>query len=167
MRRLLSTIGLAAALYMQAPDTEAQAGDAGHGQAGDVMVHDGWARASLGKAPNSTAYMTLMTKGDAADALIAVSTPLAEKAELHTHVMDGDIARMRPVEAIEIAPGEPAVLEPGGLHVMLMGLEEKLEEGSTLLLTLTFENAGEVTLDIPILGLKASRQREGTEKHKH
>ncbi|MGI9418729.1 MAG: copper chaperone PCu(A)C [Geminicoccaceae bacterium] len=159
MKRPLRTIGLAAALCLQTLSTLVLAGE--------IMIHDGWARASLGNAPNSTAYMTLMAHGDAADRLIAVSTPLAERAELHGHVMDGDIARMRPVEAIGIAPEEPAVLEPGGLHVMLMGLTDKLEEGGALPLTLTFENAGEITVDLPILGLKASRERQGKQKHDH
>ena len=157
MKRLLRTIGLAA-LCLQTLSTLALADE--------IMIHDGWARASLGNAPNSAAYMTLMTHGDA-DRLIAVSTPVAERAELHSHVMDGDIARMRPVEAIEIAPEEPAMLEPGGLHVMLMGLTVKLEEGGTLPLVLTFENAGEITVDLPILGLKASRERQGKKKHDH
>ncbi len=158
MTRFSTTLGLTLILSAQA-----LAGDAGHVQAGSVMIHDGWARASLGKAPNSAAYMTLMIDGDAADTLIAVSTPAADRAELHNHVMEDGIARMRPVDAVEIAPGEPTVLEPGGLHVMLMGLTAKLEAGADL--TLTFENAGEVTLDLPIQGLRGGMKQGGAHKH--
>jgi hypothetical protein len=60
---------------------------------------------------------------------------------------------MRPVAAIEIAPGAPTVLEPGGLHIMLVGLGQKLVEGGTLPLTLTFEQAGSIELEAPIRGM--------------
>ncbi len=143
----------------------ALAGDAGMAKVGDIMIHESWARASLGSAPNSAAYMTLMTHGDAADKLIGVATPVAEKAELHNHIMEGDIAKMRPVEAIDVNPDEPVTLEPGGFHVMLIGLKEKLKEGEALPLTLTFEKAGEVTVDVPILGVKGSMKHG--EAHKH
>jgi len=141
------------------------AGDAGMAKTGDIMIHDGWARASIGKAPNSAAYMTLMTHGDSTDTLIAVSTPVADKAELHNHVMDDGIAKMRQVEAIEVSPGEPAALEPGGLHIMLIGLKQALEEGTDFPLTLVFENAGNVTFEVPILGIKDAMHKGGSHKH--
>ena len=58
--------------------------------------------------------------------------------------------KMRSVEAVEITPGEPSVLQPGGLHVMLMGLTEPLVEGNSFPLTLNFERAGSVELQIMI-----------------
>jgi copper(I)-binding protein len=143
----------------------ASAGDAGMASLGDLMIHDGWARASIGKAPNSAAYMTLMTHGETSDRLVAVETSSADRAELHHHVLENGIAKMRQIEAIEIAPGEPATLEPGGLHIMLMGLTSKLEEGQMLPLTLTFEKAGDVTLEVPIKGLKAGEQHSHGQNH--
>jgi copper(I)-binding protein len=71
---------------------------------------------------------------------------------------------MRPVDAIEIVPGESAILEPGGLHLMLSGLKQKLDPGATIPLTLVFEHAGEVTLDVPVQGL-ASGQGHGSMDH--
>ena len=156
---------LAALCLLLTLSTHASADDAGMAKAGNVMIHDGWARASIGNAPNSAAYMTLMTRGDAADKLLGAKTSLAETAELHTHIMDGDIARMRQVEAIEIKPGEPVTLEPGGLHVMLMGLTENLEAGGVLPLTLTFEKAGDVAMEVPIKGLKGGMKPD--EGHQH
>ncbi len=123
---------------------------AGMAQTGDVMVHEAWARASLGNAPNSAAYLTIETGGEEPDRLVATSSPLAERAELHTHVMDGGIARMRKVAAIEVAPGTPTVLEPGGLHIMLLGLRQRLAAGDSVPLTLVFEHAGEVTVEAPV-----------------
>lgn len=128
---------------------------------GEITIHEPWARASLGAAPNSAAYMTLEIAGDQPDRLVGGSSPAAERVELHTHVMEGDVARMRSVDAIEVVPGQPTVLEPGGLHLMLSGLTRKLEAGSSVPLTLVFEHAGEVTLDVPVRGLA------GTSGHGH
>jgi len=131
-------------------------------EVGDLVIRDPWVRASLGNAPNSVAYMTIESEGDAPDRLIGGETPVARRVALHRHVMEDGIARMRPVEAIEIAPGAPAVLEPGGLHVMLMGLEEKLEVGATVPLTLTFERAGSVELEVPVRGMSGGARHGGT-----
>jgi hypothetical protein len=122
---------------------------------GDITIQEPWARASLGNAPNSAAYMTLQNMGATPDRLIGGSTPVATKVELHTHVMEGGIAKMRPVDGIEVAPGAPTVLEPGGAHVMLSGLTQKLEAGATVPLTLVFEHAGEVALEVPVEGVMA------------
>lgn len=157
--------GFVTACFSLILSTQALAGDAGMAELGDVMIHEGWARASIGSAPNSAAYMTLMTRGDATDKLVDARTPVAETAELHNHIMDDGIARMRAVEAIEIVPGETAVLEPGGFHIMLMGLKEELKEGDAIPLTLTFEKAGDVTLDVPIKGLRGGMKQR--EDHKH
>lgn len=165
MKHFLNLTGLVLALGSLALTQLALADEAGEAIPGDIVIQEGWARASLGKAPNSAAYMTLMSHGDAADKLIAVSTPVADKAELHNHIMEDGIAKMRPVEAIELVPGEPFVLEPGGFHVMLMGLKGKLGEGESLPLTLTFEKAGEVTLEVPILGLRGPMKKDGGHKH--
>jgi copper(I)-binding protein len=136
-------------------------------RAGNVMIHQPWARASIGNAPNSAVYMTLETMGEEPDRLVGGATPVAEKAQLHNHLMEGGIAKMRPVDAVEIAPGAPTVLEPGGLHLMLIGLKQKLEEGATMPLTLVFETAGEVTLDVPVLGIAGSRGQGGHGSMEH
>jgi periplasmic copper chaperone A len=122
---------------------------------GDITIQAPWVRASFGNAPNSAAYMTLETVGAAPDRLIGGSTPVAERVELHTHIMEGGVAKMRPVEGIEVAPGAPTVLKPGGLHLMLSGLTQKLEAGTAIPLTLQFEHAGEVTLEVPVEGIMA------------
>ena len=127
-------------------------------KAGDVMIHSAWARASLGNTKNSAAYMTIEVAGDTADRLIGTETEAAERAELHTHLMEDGVAKMRHVTAIEVAPGEPTVLQPGGLHVMLMGLKQPLVEGETMVLGLTFEQAGSVDLEVPIKGVAGGMQ---------
>jgi len=124
--------------------------------AGPVTVSDPWSRATAPTAPTGVAFMTLNTSGEA-DRLVDASSPIAELVELHTHLMDDSgIMRMRPVEAIEITPGEPAHLAPGGLHIMLIGLQEPLVRGERFPLTLTFENAGPLEIAVPVAGPGAS-----------
>jgi len=119
-------------------------------KAADVAVEQPWARATPGRAPNGAAYFTLANTGKDADRLISASTPAAARAELHTHVHSGTVMEMRPVEAIEVKPGERVTLQPGGLHVMLMGLKAPLKEGERMPLTLRFARGGEVTVDVPV-----------------
>ena len=129
--------------------------------AGAIAVHDAWARASIGQIATSAVYMTLETSGDRGDRLVAAATPAAQSAELHTHIVEDGVAKMRPVAAIEVTPGEPTVLEPGGLHIMLVGLGEKLVEGDTLPLSLSFEDAGTIELDVPIRGMAGGMSHGG------
>ncbi|HET6521858.1 MAG TPA: copper chaperone PCu(A)C [Geminicoccaceae bacterium] len=122
-------------------------------RAGDLVIADAYARATLGRATNTAAYLTIEATGDRPDRLVGAASPAARAVELHAHVMDGGVARMRPVDAIEIDPGAPVVLQPGGLHLMVIGLGEPLAEGATLPLTLTFERNGEITLELPVRGV--------------
>ena len=121
-----------------------------------------WARASAGAHRTGAAYLTLVNHGDKVDRLVGASTPAAERAELHAHLHENGVMRMRQVEAIEVHPGEPAVLAPGGLHVMLMGLAKPLEEGARFPLTLRFEKAGEVTVQVAVLKAGAAGPARAT-----
>jgi copper(I)-binding protein len=128
---------------------------------GAITIHDAWARASIGQAGTSAVYMTLEASGGQGDRLVGAASPVAASAELHTHLIEGGVAKMRPVAALEIAPGESTVLEPGGLHIMLIGLGEKLVEGNTLPLSLTFEDSGTIELEVPIRGVGGAMSHGG------
>jgi urease accessory protein len=129
--------------------------------AGGIEAQDAWARASAGAHRTGAAYVTLLNHGDAVDRLVAVSTPAAERAELHAHLHDGGVMRMRKVEAVEVHAGEPTVLAPGGLHVMLTGLAKPLKEGDRFPLTLSFEKAGEKTVQVAVLKVGAAGPAHG------
>jgi copper(I)-binding protein len=117
---------------------------------GDIHIDAAWSRATASSAPTGAAYMMLTNHGGEVDRLVAVASPAAEHAQLHTHLMEGGVMKMRPVEAVEVAPGTPSVLQPGGLHVMLIGLKGPLREGQRFPLTLTFERAGDVEIDVVV-----------------
>ena len=118
--------------------------------AGALSLQQAWARASIGSAKAGAAYMTIVNRGDEVDRLLAVSTSAAKVSQLHTNLMKDGVMRMRQVEVLEIAPGEPVVLQPGGLHIMLMGLKKSLVEGGSFSLLLTFEKAGRVEVPVQI-----------------
>jgi len=114
-----------------------------------LTVMDAWSRAT--PARTGVAYLTVFNHGSAMHRLLGAETPVAERAELHTHTMRDGVMRMRRIEAVEVHPGEPAVFAPGGNHVMLIGLKEPLKQGDRFSLTLRFEQAGEITVEVPVL----------------
>ncbi|MGB0747830.1 MAG: copper chaperone PCu(A)C [Magnetospiraceae bacterium] len=116
-----------------------------------VTVSDSWSRASAGPARAGAAFMTITNTGAVDDQVVAAASDVAKRVELHTHKMDGGVMRMRQVPGIPVPAGGTADLKPGGFHVMLMGLNDPLVEGESFTVTLTFENAGEVTITVPIL----------------
>jgi hypothetical protein len=158
MKLGLPALTLAAALSF------APAASAHDYKLGDLTIDHPWARASV--AANGAAYMVISTSGTAPDQLVAAASPVAGKVELHTQIIEGDVMRMRPVKAIEVNIGEPAVLKPGGLHVMLIGLKAPLKEGEKFPLTLTFEKAGSVTVDVAVQSAGAGLP-EHMGEHKH
>ncbi|MCS7102211.1 MAG: copper chaperone PCu(A)C [Burkholderiaceae bacterium] len=134
----------------------------GHGvKAGDLTVEEPWARATVGGQANGAAYLKIRNAG-ATDKLLSASAPVASVVELHTHVMDGNVMRMRKVEAIDITGGAVTELKPGGLHVMLIGLKAPLKAGEKFPLTLKFERAGEVKVDVEV---RTAAPTGGAHKH--
>ncbi len=131
---------------------------------------NGWARATMPGMPNGAAFGLLVNLGAEDDALIGVSSDMVEAVELHEMVMaEGDVMQMRPLaDGIAVAAGGFTALEPGGLHVMLIGLREPLVAGETLDLTLYFETHGDVTVRLPIIDdsaemMMATDEPEATE----
>lgn len=118
--------------------------------AGTLRVEHAWARATAGMSKVGAAYLTVFNEGEEMDRLMAAASPVAKKVELHTAAMKGGVMTMRPVEAVEVHPGEPVVLRPGGIHVMLMGLKRQLKEGETFPLQLAFEHGGVVEVVVAV-----------------
>ena len=103
-------------------------------------------------AKSGAVFMMIENTGAADDRLVAASAPVAERVELHTHLEDGNgVMRMVEVkDGFGVPAGGDHALKRGGDHVMLMGLTEALEDGKSFPLTLVFEQAGEITIDVPI-----------------
>jgi periplasmic copper chaperone A len=130
-------------------------------QTGSVEIKNAWARATPGKAENGAAYLTL--ESPTADRLTGVSTSVAEKAELHTMTMEGGVMRMPPLAGIDLPAGQAVTLQPGAMHIMLLGLIQPLVAGQPFPLTLSFEKAGtrEVTVSVEKAGAMGPEKATG------
>lgn len=114
-----------------------------------LQVQGAWARPGFAGG-NSAIYLTLLNGGDSDDRLIGVETAIARAAEIHESEMKDNIMHMHPVAGVAIPAGGRAELAPGGLHVMLVDLQQALADGDTIEVTLTFEQAPPQQLEVPI-----------------
>lgn len=122
-----------------------------------IYFLDSWVRASVPGAPNSAAFGLLVNLSDTEDTLVAVDTEISQVAELHEMVMgSGDVMQMREIEGgITIPERGAALLRPGGLHIMLINLNEPLAPGDKIAFTLSFMQSDEVTLVAPVREVQA------------
>jgi uncharacterized protein YcnI/copper(I)-binding protein len=135
----------------------ADGGHSGHGGTGDVaaigdlQVKSAWARAMLPNQPAGGGYLTIVNNGGEADRLVGATSPSAGKVEIHSMEMKDGVMIMRPVEGgLEIPAGGTVELKPGGLHLMFMAVSAPFAEGGTVPVTLEFEKAGTVEIELPV-----------------
>ncbi|MEO1719401.1 MAG: copper chaperone PCu(A)C [Pseudomonadota bacterium] len=120
-------------------------------KAGPLMIDHPWARPTLGQSKISAGYMTIKNTGTSDDQLISAKTNVAKVVELHTHTNENGVMRMRKLDGgIKLPAGQSVSLKPGGLHLMLIDLTEKLEKGTKVPIELTFEKAGTLTVEAAI-----------------
>ena len=116
---------------------------------GDLVVEDPWARELPPVSETGAAWFRVVNHG-AGDHIVSVQSPVAERAELHSHEMEDGMARMRHLPAVEVPAHGELVFEPGARHVMLIGLDEPLVAGERFPMTIAFENAGAIEVQVRI-----------------
>lgn len=119
-------------------------------RAGPIRIDHPWARPTVSGQSAGGGFMTLDNSKGGADRLLAASSPAAERVELHSMAMEGDVMRMRQIDTIDLPAGQTVALKPGGLHFMLIGLKQPLALGSRVPMKLRFEKAGEVSVEIAV-----------------
>lgn len=113
---------------------------AGNTEMSDVLaVQDAYVRAPIPGNSMTAVYLTLSNYSDSARTLTEVSAPWATKIEIHTHDVVNGVMRMRQVDKLEIPSDDSVQLEPGGLHLMVFGVDASLAESSEAPLTLCFD----------------------------
>ena len=122
---------------------------------GDLTVEHAWSKATIGAGRPAVFYVEITSTGASDDALVGISTPAAAMPMLHETVVKDGIASMPPAMSIPVPAGQGVQLAPGGYHGMLTGLTTALKEGDSFPVTLTFEKAGEVTVNVDVLSLRA------------
>jgi copper(I)-binding protein len=123
--------------------------------AADLEISGAFLRASPKVANAGAGFVTIKNNGAAADTLIGAEANISKTVELHTHVKDGDVMRMRQVESIPVPANGSAVLKPGADHIMFINLTKPLAEGEKVPVTLVFAKAGKQQIEMPVLGIGA------------
>lgn len=137
-------------------------------QAAGIDISQPWARATPPGAASGGGFVTLTNQSDTDDRLVGVSTTITELAEIHNMEMDGDVMRMQHLpDGLEIPAGETVTLAPGGLHLMFMELTSPIEEGQAIPVTLAFEHAGSIDIELQVVPVGASPGDEGAHHQHH
>ncbi len=156
---MISLQRLFAALVVAAASAAVHA----HGyKIGAIDIGHPYARATAPGQPTGGGFLKLTNKGDA-DRLLSAAADVSTAVELHVMKMEGDVMRMRQVDAIDVPAGQTVELRPGGLHIMFVGLKAPLKEGERFPMTLRFEKAGEVAVEVVVE--KAAAQPAAHHKH--
>ncbi len=135
------------------------------GAADGVAVTDPYVRAVPPGQPNSALFMAVTNNSSMDRVLVAAESPAAGVVELHTHINDNGMMRMRRVEKIDLPVGKTVMLQPGGLHVMLIGLKQGLVPDQKVSITLLFDDGGKKVLSVPVRKLQM-KMMSGGMKHK-
>ena len=135
------------------------------GAADNVSVQDPYVRLAPPNAAATGAFMVIRNTGDKDVKVVKADNPVSKATELHTHLNEGGVMKMRPVQAIEIKAKGEAVLKPGGLHVMMIDLKAPLKEGDSVPITLTFDDGSSKQVDAKVV--KATTAPALTEHKQH
>jgi copper(I)-binding protein len=130
---------------------------------GVLKIGHPWARAMVPAQKTAAGYLSMQNTGKAADRLVGASTPDAARVEMHITRVENDVAKMREVKAFDIAPGETLKLEPGGAHLMLVSPKRVYQAGERVPLTLRFEKAGELKVELTVEAQRPAK----AETHQH
>ncbi len=122
--------------------------------AADVSTNDPYVRAVPPGQTNSAAFLKIKNSSDVHHAVVGASTQAAKMVELHTHIMEGEMMKMRRIDKIDLPPNTEATLQPGGMHLMFMGLKQDLKPGEIIAITLTFEDGSQQEFQAEVRKLK-------------
>ena len=158
----IRALTLAVLVALAAPVTAQAARAADEAGAGDITVSAAWTRQTPPGAKVAGGYLTLTNKGTEPDRLIGGMAAFAGRVEIHEMAVTDGVMRMAPVEGgLVVPPGGTVVLKPGGFHVMFMDLRESPQEGDTVPVTLTFERAGDILVEMPVAAIGAPSPDRG------
>lgn len=146
MRSIVSTLSVL--VFLAAGSAMAGKG------ADDVQISGAYARAVPPGQPNSAAFLTLNNNSGTDHELIDAESPAAKVVELHTHLNKDGMMQMRRVENIDVPAGKETRLQPGGYHVMLIGLKEQLKPDQTIEITLIFKDGSRSKVTAPVQKLQ-------------
>jgi copper(I)-binding protein len=126
-----------------------------------VTIKQAWSRATPKGSPVAAGYLTIENQSGAPDRLVEVRSPFARKVELHTTTVENGVTSMKPVDGGLVIPANASVtLQPGGNHLMFVGINAPLAEGEQVAVELFFEKAGKVTANLDVAPLGSLKPRD-------
>jgi copper(I)-binding protein len=125
-----------------------------------ITANDPFVRLVPPGTANTGAFMVIKNADDKDHKLVKAESPVSKVVELHTHVAEGGVMKMRPVKDIEIKAKGEAVLKPGSLHIMLINLKQELKEGDNVPITLTFEDGSTKKVEAPVRKIQTEMKME-------
>lgn len=135
-------------------------------EAGDITIVHPRARPNLPNRPTA-AYMAILNEGAEGDRLMAARAEAFEVIEMHRSMKHGDAMHMEPVEAIAVDADSIALLEPGGLHLMLFGAKERFKPGDEFRMVLSFEKAGDVEISVKVEKISGGAEHDHDDHSGH
>lgn len=129
---------------------------------GTLEITTPWTRATPPSARTGGGFMTITNKGTVADRLVAARSDVSSKVEIHEVQMDGSVMRMRELaKGLDIPAGATVMLKPGGYHIMFMELKAPIAKDAKVPLTLVFEKAGSLDVQLNAAAMGAMPQGHG------
>ena len=130
-----------------------------------VTVDEPYVRLAPPNAPATGAFMVIKNAGDKDVKVVKADNPASKVTELHTHLNENGVMKMRPVAAIDVKSKGEAVLKPGGLHVMMINLNAPMKEGDVVPITLTFDDGSSKKVDARVVRPMAAGMPAMEHKH--
>jgi copper(I)-binding protein len=134
-------------------------------QATDLEVENPFVREMPPMAPATGAFMTFINPTESEITVIKAQSDAAKKVELHTHIHDNGVMRMREIPEIKVPAMGQAELKPGGLHIMLINPTRKLTEGDRVDIVITFQDGSEKVIQAPVRKIMGMGQHRGPGHH--
>jgi periplasmic copper chaperone A len=128
----------------------------------EIEIENPWARVTPPGSKLAAGYMVLRNRGDTPDRLMSAASPLAAKVETHITLKDGNIVRMREIGGYDLPGRGRLELRPGAAHLMFVNIKQPFKEGDKIPLTLRFQRAGEIKVELQVLKTDPPR-----DDHKH
>lgn len=130
--------------------------------AADIVVSEQHVRATPPHSKNSAAFLTITNTTERSVKLVAANSDISERIELHTHIKEDGMMKMRQVNSVLIDANNSTALQPGGYHIMFLGLKSDLTEGQNVKIALYFDNGDEITIDAPVKKINMSHDKKHT-----
>ncbi len=134
-----------------------------------ITIENPWMRSTPPRAKAAAVYLIVVNHGETKDRLLSVTTPITVEAGFHNSVVKDGVRVMEDLDGIDVIPHQPQRFEPGGQHIMLMGLTQTITAGEMIPLTLTFESFGDIEVEVAVLapGETPKKSPHAQDHHMH